>query len=173
MTNSKPRLEYSHGKSEGKRSTSGQFTQLSPAQIRELKEAYTLLDKDGDGTINRADLEEMVISLGQDPTDQYIEELFGAMPSPLTFSAFLTGMSAHLCNMSSRGELLKAFEAFSDDSGSKSNPSISADELEESLMEYGMSEADARMAMEAFVKKGFMGSRFHYRDFVDMMRAED
>lgn len=47
-----------------RRTTSGAFTQLNPNQVRRLKEAYSLLDKDGDGNISASDINEMLTSLG-------------------------------------------------------------------------------------------------------------
>lgn len=151
---------------------SGQFAQLKPAQIRELKEAFTLLDKDGDGTLNESDLEEMLVSLGQEPDSQYISDMLQQMPSPLTFSAFLTGMTGHLNSLSSRQELAQAFGGFGDDSG-EDLADIDAEELERSLIEYGMDQADVKRALASYTfEDGFRGRRFRSKDFVDLLRPE-
>ena len=41
----------------------------------DFKEAFSLLDKDGDGTINTKELGILMRSLGQNPTEQELEEI--------------------------------------------------------------------------------------------------
>jgi Ca2+-binding EF-hand superfamily protein len=113
----------------------------------------------------------MLVSLGQEPSKDEIEEMLDKMPRPLTFSAFLTGMSGHLCDMSSRQELLAAFKAFEDDE--KKAKGIKADDLKSQLADFGMSNEEIDEAMGSFIKShGFLGDRFNYKDFVDIMRGE-
>lgn len=113
----------------------------------------------------------MLISLGQEPSKEEIESMLEKMPRPLTFSAFLTGMSGHLCDLSSRQELLSAFQAFEDDD--KKSKGIKADYLKDQLLEFGMEQEDIDTAMSSFIKShGFLGDRFNYKDFVDIMRGE-
>lgn len=167
----KPRLSYSNGApSTAKRTTSGQFNQLSPSQIQELKEAFNLLDKDADGIVNDEDLEEMLVSLGRDPADGEVQAMLQTLPQPLTFASFLTGMSSHLCDLSSKTDLLTAFSAFStDDSGL-----ASVEDLVQELMGIGMKEDEARQALDDFtVKSGFSGKAdFNYKNFVNLLRAD-
>lgn len=167
----KPRLSYTNGApSKAKRTTSGQFNQLSPSQIQELKEAFNLLDKDADGIVNEEDLEEMLVSLGRDPKDGEVQEMLNLLPQPLTFASFLTGMSSHLCDLSSKTDLLTAFSAFSnDDSGM-----VNVEDLVQELMSVGMSKEEARDSLEDFtVKSGFSGKTdFNYKNFVNLLRAD-
>lgn len=180
-----------------RRTTSGAFTQLDPAQVRQLKEAFTLLDKDGNGTISEDDLTEMLVSLGRDPSSsQEVQNMLDLMPQPLTFSSFLTGMSALLGNVSSSSDLLDAFAAFEEhpvggghsaaasagvDSSATTtggeehhhhNYRIHVDELREMLLETGMSPQDVDKCFSAFLKPGGLaGDWFYYRDFVSMMKG--
>lgn len=160
--------------------------------MRQLKEAFTLLDKDGNGTVSEEDLTEMLVSLGKDPSAGEVASMLELMPQPLTFSSFLTGMSALLCNVSSSGDLLTAFAAFEDDrtapsagaagaataaatGAPASNPHedrIHVDELKEMLLETGMSSQDIDTCFAPFLKAGgLQGDWFYYRDFVSMMRG--
>ena len=43
--------------------------------VTDFKEAFSLLDKDGDGTINTKELGILMRSLGQNPTEQELEEI--------------------------------------------------------------------------------------------------
>jgi Ca2+-binding EF-hand superfamily protein len=152
-----------------RRAVSGAFSQLNPALVRELKEAFTLLDKDGNGTVDRTDLEEMLVSLGQDPTNEQLDEMVAHMPQPLTFSSYLTEMSTKLLDLSSRADLLTALEVFKHED----EKAVDADLLKASLLEYGMTSYDVERALGGFVQSsGFSGDMFMYRDFVDMLRGE-
>ena len=42
-------------------------SRLPPAQVREMREAFQILDRDGDGHVNRDDVIDMLTSLGTSP----------------------------------------------------------------------------------------------------------
>lgn len=139
--------------------------------VRQLKEAFTLLDKDGDGTINEGDLEEMLVSLGQNPGDAELKAMLSLMPQPITFSSYLTGMSNHLCALSGKEELVTAFEAFGDDSTeSASCNGIPVEELKQLLTSHGMAAQDVDTALGEFMKRGFLGDRIDYKALVGVLR---
>jgi calmodulin len=48
---------------------------LSPEQIAEFKEAFSLFDKDGDGTITTKELGTVMRSLGQNPTEAELQDM--------------------------------------------------------------------------------------------------
>ncbi|KAJ5074190.1 calmodulin-7 [Anaeramoeba ignava] len=48
---------------------------LTEEQIKEFKETFRLFDKDGDGEITALELKSMLQSLGQNPTDQDIQNM--------------------------------------------------------------------------------------------------
>lgn len=161
-------LGYSNAKRPGRRNvSSGQYSQITPAQAQEFREAFTLLDKDGDGTIGREDLTAMLISLGSREDDAglggKVDEMLGDMPSPLNFAAFLTALSSHLCDITPREELLAAFAAFDEDDSGR----VEVDELREALTSMGrrMSEDEAAQALHSFSNR----RHFKYREFVDAL----
>ena len=49
--------------------------QLSEEQIAEFKEAFSLFDKDGDGTITTKELGTVMRSLGQNPTESELTDM--------------------------------------------------------------------------------------------------
>merc|ERR1712057_122264 len=49
--------------------------QLTEEQIAEFKEAFSLFDKDGDGTITTKELGTVVRSLGQNPTEAELQDM--------------------------------------------------------------------------------------------------
>ena len=50
--------------------------QLTEEQIAEFKEAFSLFDKDGDGTITTKELGTVMRSLGQNPTEAELQGKF-------------------------------------------------------------------------------------------------
>jgi len=46
----------------------GPLSQLNPAQVRELREGFQLLDRDSDGHVSREDVADMLANLGMQPT---------------------------------------------------------------------------------------------------------
>ena len=61
--------------------------QLTEEQIAEFKEAFSLFDKDGDGTITTKELGTVMRSLGQNPTEAELQGKF----------CFRSGMNGPLC----------------------------------------------------------------------------
>ena len=52
-----------------------QADQLNEEQIAEFKEAFSLFDKDGDGTITTKELGTVMRSLGQNPTEAELQDM--------------------------------------------------------------------------------------------------
>lgn len=57
------------------RLSSFQADQLTEEQIAEFKEAFSLFDKDGDGTITTKELGTVMRSLGQNPTEAELQDM--------------------------------------------------------------------------------------------------
>ena len=72
----------------------GEFTK---EQIDEFKEAFTVFDKDGDGTITDKELGTVMRSLEQNPTEAELQEMISEVDSDgngiLGFPEFLTLMA--------------------------------------------------------------------------------
>lgn len=151
-----------------RRVASGAFNQLNPTLVREFKEAFDLLDKDGKGHIAPEDVEEMFVQLGQVPAGDEVKKMMASLPSPITFSVFLTFMSNAIAEISSREELTQAFSAFSDDN----SDAVSYSALAEALVEDGMDASDVEAALGAFkARNGFRGDVFRHKDFIDVLRG--
>ena len=56
-----------------------QADQLTEEQIAEFKEAFSLFDKDGDGTITTKELGTVMRSLGQNPTEAELQDMVRGM----------------------------------------------------------------------------------------------
>ncbi len=51
--------------SKARREPSGVFTLFQPPQVQQFKEAFSLIDQDGDGIVTEDDLKRIFASLGQ------------------------------------------------------------------------------------------------------------
>lgn len=69
--------------------------QLTEEQIAEFKEAFSLFDKDGDGTITTKELGTVMRSLGQNPTEAELQ-VWLSPPPPSSFLSWRGGSRRHL-----------------------------------------------------------------------------
>ncbi|KAG8885015.1 hypothetical protein FRB97_002522 [Tulasnella sp. 331] len=120
--------------SRSRREPSGVFTLFQPAQIQQFKEAFSLIDQDGDGMVTEADLKSIFASLGITPTRHMMDALLNARPGGdlpdtmdkgVNFTMFLTMMGEHLLELDAEAELLEAFESFDENDEGK----VKCDEL--------------------------------------------
>ena len=79
------------------------YTNLSNEQINEIKEAFDKFDLDGDGTITLSEIKEVMISMGQNPTDSELKQMLSEHTSKsrsyvIQFPEFLTMMTRKMDN---------------------------------------------------------------------------
>ena len=107
--------------------------QLTEEQIAEFKEAFSLFDKDGDGTITSKDLGTVMRSLGENPTEAELQDMISEVGadgnSTIEFPAFLTLMARRMKDTDSEQDILEAFKVFDKDS----NGFVSAAELRHNM----------------------------------------
>lgn len=114
-------------------------SRLPPAQVRELRESFQVLDRDNDGTITREDVAEMLISLGLDAsratTDAYYPPSLGS--DAINLPSYLNNIASLLEPFSSREELVNAFSAFDEDDSGQ----VDLEELKAALLDPALSGA--------------------------------
>ena len=107
--------------------------QLTEEQIAEFKEAFSLFDKDGDGTITTKELGTVMRSLGQNPTEAELQDMINEVDADgngtIDFPEFCTLMARKMKDTDSEEELKEAFRVFDKDG----NGFISAAELRHSM----------------------------------------
>merc|ERR1711971_334485 len=146
--------------------------QLTEEQIAEFKEAFSLFDKDGDGTITTKELGTVMRSLGQNPTEaelmDMIQEIGADGSGTIDFPEFLTMMARKMKDSDSEEEILEAFKVFDKDG----NGFISAAELRHIMTNLGEKLTDEEvdeMIREADIDGD---GQVNTRKFVTMMTSK-
>ena len=115
----------------------GGTDQLTEEQIREFKEAFSLFDKDGDGTIPTKEVGTVMRSLGQNPTEAELQEMINDMDVDgqgiIEFSEFLNMMARKMKDTDGEDEIMEAFKVFDKDG----NGFITAAELKHVMENLG------------------------------------
>ena len=73
-----------------------QADQLTEEQIAEFKEAFSLFDKDGDGTITTKELGTVMRSLGQNPTEAELQDMINEVDADGTHKSILLFLMLYL-----------------------------------------------------------------------------
>ncbi|CAF4077169.1 unnamed protein product [Rotaria sp. Silwood2] len=93
--------------------------QLTDEQIAEFKEAFSLFDKDGDGTITTKEFGTVMRSLGQNPTEAELQDMINEVDADgngtIDFPEFLTLMARKMKDTDSEEEILEVFRIFDKD----------------------------------------------------------
>mgnify|MGYP003710829761 CR=1 FL=1 len=145
--------------------------QLTEEQIAEFKEAFSLFDKDGDGTITTKELGTVMRSLGQNPTEAELQDMINEVDADgngtIDFPEFLTMMARKMKDTDSEEEIKEAFKVFDKDG----NGFISAAELRHVMTNLGEKLTDEEvdeMIREADVDGD---GQINYEEFVKMLMA--
>lgn len=133
-------------------SSSITFNQLSPQYINRLKDAFQWFDHDGDGIINRKDLEESLQSVGKD--NSQVNEMLLDQEN-ITFPQFITIMSQTSAEFQ-EDHIRECLQEFSTDLN------VDQNELVENLKKSGITDLKQfDKLFQTFQKKNsFNGSQF-------------
>lgn len=118
------------------RLNSNVFSVFDQKQIAEFKEAFSFVDQNSDGIIDRSDLREILTSLGRVPNEEELSEMMAEIPETsggLNFTLFLAMMADKMQGVDSASELKAAFEVLDE----KRAGSISITRLKEYLTAMG------------------------------------
>ncbi|MCJ1463795.1 hypothetical protein MMC07_002404 [Pseudocyphellaria aurata] len=107
------------------------LSKLPTGQVREMREAFEILDRDNDGQVTREDVANMLSNLGMPSSPSSLQPFFPSNTSPqLPLATFLSTLSSLLTPLSPSSELLSAFAAFDDDDSGQ----IDVHELRDALL---------------------------------------
>ncbi|CAO1638113.1 unnamed protein product [Parajaminaea phylloscopi] len=141
-------------------------------QIAEFKEAFSLFDKDGDGSITVKELGTVMRSLGQNPTEAELQDMVNEVDADgngsVDFAEFIGLMARKLRDVDSEEEIKEAFKVFDKDG----NGSISAAELRHVMTNLGEKLSDQEV--EEMIREADMDGdgQIDYKEFVNMMMSQ-
>ncbi|CAI5683180.1 unnamed protein product [Oreochromis niloticus] len=167
-------LAFSHFQSSESYKTSlcSQSSAHMCISFAEFKEAFSLFDKDGDGTITTKELGTVMRSLGQNPTEAELQDMINEVDADgngtIDFPEFLTMMARKMKDTDSEEEIREAFRVFDKDG----NGYISAAELRHVMTNLGEKLTDEEvdeMIREADIDGD---GQVNYEEFVQMMTAK-
>ncbi|ORX38536.1 putative myosin, light chain 2, 20 kDa [Kockovaella imperatae] len=150
----------------------GAFTMFTPSQVKQFKEAFNMIDQDGDGRVTESDLKIMLSNLGQTPTSKLLNDLLNSREdtrSGVNFTQFLSMMGEHLLELDHEQEIVDAFACF--DEGDKGVVQVS--EMRKWLGELGDRMEDweiERLFSGQFTDRQ---GRFNYTEFAKVLRVND
>ena len=145
---------------------------LTEDQVAEFKEAFSLFDKDGDGTISTTELGIVMRSLGQNLSEIELQDMIKEVDADgngvVDFQEFLTLMSQKIKDPDADDELFEAFKVFDRDGDSF----ISRDELRLVLSNLGEKLSDQEideMVHEADIDGD---GQINYEEFLRMITGK-
>ncbi|GLD56852.1 myosin light chain 5-like protein [Lates japonicus] len=119
------------GAKRAQRASSNVFSMFEQTQIQEFKEAFTLIDQNRDGFIDKEDLKDTYASLGKlNVKDNELEDMLKEATGPINFTMFLTLFGEKLHGTDPEETILNAFKLF--DPNAKGF--VHKDELQKLLM---------------------------------------
>ncbi|XP_027546581.1 myosin regulatory light chain 10 isoform X1 [Pipra filicauda] len=107
------------------------FSMFEQTQIQEFKEAFTIMDQNRDGFIDKADLRDTFAALGRlNVKNEELEDMVKEAPGPINFTVFLTMFGEKLKGTDPEETILNAFKIFDPEGKGR----IKADYIKEMLM---------------------------------------
>ncbi|XP_069114951.1 calmodulin-like [Argopecten irradians] len=145
---------------------------LTDDQIAEFKEAFSLFDKKGDGTITTKELGTVMRSLGQNPTDAELEDMVNEVDADgngaIDFPEFLTMLARKMKDGDNEDELRETFKVFDRDGSGF----IGVVELRRVMSDLGEKLTDEEV--DEMIREADMDGdgQVNYEEFVSMMTAK-
>ena len=146
--------------------------ELTEEQRNELKEAFSLFDRDGDGTITLPELKVVMKSMGQNPTEEELKEMMLEVDQnsnmEVDFEEFLILMAKKLKEGEMDEELIEAFKTFD----KNNNGYITESELKAVMHAYGEKLSDEEIHLMFKEADNDKDNKINFNDFVLMMMAK-
>lgn len=139
---------------------------LTEEEIADFKEAFSLFDKDGDGTISTKELETIMNALGQSPTEAELQDIINEVDvngsGKIELAEFLDIMARQMKDSGTEKDVREAFKVFD----KEGNGFISVAELRHVMTNIGEKLTDHevdQMIREADINKD---GQINYDDFI-------
>lgn len=90
-------------------------------QIAEFKEAFSFIDSDKDGLINKNDLAVTFDALGRLVRDDDLKQMLSEAPGPINFTMFLSIFGDKIAGVDNETDIKNALKTFDDSESGKIN----------------------------------------------------
>lgn len=135
---------------------------IDKEQLKQLKEAFNLIDQDRDGVISKEDLQTILISLGQKPTDKEVRDMLNEVGmGSVDFARFLSMFASKMGAADPEDLIRNAFTCFDEDCDGY----INLEEFKELLMTMGLRLTEQQVHVILMLQK------LNYRRFPDCMQS--
>ncbi|XP_071098781.1 myosin regulatory light chain 12B-like [Haliotis cracherodii] len=148
-----------------RRKMSNVMTMFDPTQIREFKEAFNMIDQNGDGFIDKDDLHGMLTSLGKTTTDADLDAMMKEAPGPINFTMFLSMFGQKLEGTDPEDVIVNAFHCLDD----RRRGYLPEDELRSDLTTMGERWTD-EMVDDLFLDAPITDGKFNYTEFTRVLK---
>ncbi|VVC32908.1 EF-Hand 1, calcium-binding site,EF-hand domain pair,EF-hand domain [Cinara cedri] len=140
---------------------------FEPAQIHEFKIIFDIIDQNRDGLIDKKDLHGILVSLGKNPTDDFLEVMINDAPGPIDFTTFLMVFEEKLRGTDPGNVLKNAFGNFD-----KNNKGlVDAEQLRELLVTTGDKFTDKEVD-EIYHDAPILDGFFDYVEFTRILKHD-
>ena len=145
---------------------------LSEERITELKAAFQIFDKDGDGLIDVKELETVLRNLGQNPSQEDLKQIINEIDleenGAINFNEFILLMIKKLNDNDTEEELIETFKIFDRDGDGY----ITASELKSVLT--SINEETTNQEVDEMIKEADVDGdgKIDYLEFVKMMTTK-
>lgn len=109
----------SDSKKRAVRSTSNVFAMFTQNQIAEFKEAFSFIDSDKDGLINKNDLAVTWDALGRLVNDDDLKQMLSEAPGPINFTMFLSIFGDKIAGVDDETVIKNALKTFDENDSGK------------------------------------------------------
>ncbi|KAJ4374188.1 hypothetical protein N0V83_002929 [Neocucurbitaria cava] len=157
--------------------SSDALSKLPPPLLHSMRESFSVMDRNNDGSVDASDIADMLSQLGLSATPAQLSAYFKGAPS-INLATYLNTLSDLLSGLSHTNELSAAFEAFDDGDDGQ----IDLAELKDALLhtapepgEKKLTEREIDMVIEGFSgRRAFgkggkslgRGEVFRYQEFM-------
>lgn len=121
--------------------------QLSPKQIREIRDAFALIDQDNDGEISSQEILNVMRNLGRNPTEDEVQQMINEADEDesgsIDFEEFLHLMAKKMLKEEDENEVKDAYVAFD----RNADGAIPLEELSMVFRTLGVSEEEIELMM--------------------------
>lgn len=139
--------------------------ELSPEELSNLKEAFSIFDKDGDGTITAKELGTVMRSLGQNPTDQELDDMVKEIDvdgnGEIDFEEFVTLMTRKMEDTETEDIIIEAFQMFD----KEGDGVVSSEQLRNIMTNHGEKLTDEEVD-EMMREADIVFGDFDYKKFI-------